>query len=390
MQLQPPPKKFLSTLLEVRDYYAPLVEKYEKLYREALDNLNHVEALLSNWSVTLDVEKNGSNQKVSEEILTSLIRQSLDASDRNHILVSKPELIESEATEVPQTEENLSSPQLDQSESAVPTLENLSSDDSEDIAETESDDSEANEPLATSEETAASEEDIEEASELEDSAATPSEPEQAAQTGTKSLLWSDIPMLSEYQSLRRIEAVEKLLQNHLGSVCHIDFIVRSLYGDLKPDVFKVAKGRVQSTLTYGKESGKWALIPGKPGCYTLDLKLLNSPRKDSASKPSKINNKKPDPEAKTNSIPMQGEYEGKFLIDAITLLLQKNPKKVFDVTEVINKLYGKLSDEEVQEVRSKVLNELSRGYRTGRFSKVPDEKGLYIWDSKLLPKVSRK
>lgn len=384
MQLQPPPKKFLSTLLEVRNYYAPLVEKYEKLYREALDNLNHVEALLSNWSATLDVDNNGNgtNQEVSKEIFTSLVRPSLDAGDRHNILVSEPELIESDETEVPETEENLSSPQLDQSESAVPTLENLSSDDSEDIAETESDD-DANEPLATSEETTASEEDIEDS-------ASASEPEQAAQTGTKPLLWSDIPMLSEYQSLRRIEAVEKLLQDHLGNVCHIDFIVRSLYGDLKPDVFKVAKGRVQSTLTYGKESGKWALIPGKPGCYTLDLKLLNSPRKESSSKQTKINNKKPDPQAKTNSIPMQGEYEGKFLIDAITLLLQKNPKKVFDVTEVINKLYGKLNDEEIQEVRSKVLNELSRGYRTGRFSKVPDEKGLYIWDSKLLPQVSRK
>lgn len=384
MQLQPPPKKFLSTLLEVRNYYAPLVEKYEKLYREALDNLNHVEALLSNWSATLDVDNNGNgtNQEVSKEIFTSLVRPSLDAGDRHNILVSEPELIESDETEVPETEENLSSPQLDQSESAVPTLENLSSDDSEDIAETESDD-DANEPLATSEETTASEEDIEDS-------ASASEPEQAAQTGTKPLLWSDIPMLSEYQSLRRIEAVEKLLQDHLGNVCHIDFIVRSLYGDLKPDVFKVAKGRVQSTLTYGKESGKWALIPGKPGCYTLDLKLLNSPRKESSSKQTKINNKKPDPQAKTNSIPMQGEYEGKFLIDAITLLLQKNPKKVFDVTEVISKLYGKLNDEEIQEVRSKVLNELSRGYRTGRFSKVPDEKGLYIWDSKLLPQVSRK
>ncbi|WP_155960526.1 hypothetical protein [Fischerella sp. PCC 9605] len=44
----------------------------------------------------------------------------------------------------------------------------------------------------------------------------------------------------------------------------------------------------------------------------------------------------------------------------------------------------------VQQVKSNVLSELSRGYRAGRFSRVPSQKGLYIWDSKLLPSVIRK
>ncbi|MBD2473261.1 hypothetical protein H6G90_37735, partial [Nostoc sp. FACHB-145] len=91
------------------------------------------------------------------------------------------------------------------------------------------------------------------------------------------------------------------------------------------------------------------------------------------------------PQAKANVIPMKGEFEGKFLIDAISLLLEKNPRKVFDSGEVIERLYGKLSLEQVKQVKPAVLNELSRGFRTGRFSKVPEEKGLYIWDAKLLP-----
>ena len=49
-QLQPPSETFLAPLLSLRDYYAPIVEKYEKLYIQALANLNHVEALLSVWS----------------------------------------------------------------------------------------------------------------------------------------------------------------------------------------------------------------------------------------------------------------------------------------------------------------------------------------------------
>ncbi|WP_051470265.1 hypothetical protein [Fischerella sp. PCC 9605] len=199
-------------------------------------------------------------------------------------------------------------------------------------------------------------------------------------------------MLLEYQSLSRSEAIQKILQKYAGSVCHIDMLVRLLYGELEPDVFKVVKGRVQSTLTHGRESGKWFGVPGKPGYFTLDLKLLNSKSTSSSKKSSKQGknkDKKPSPQAKTNSIPMKGEFEGKFLIDAITWLLQQNPRKVFDVAEVINELYGELDPLQVQQVKSNVLSELSRGYRAGRFSRVPSQKGLYIWDSKLLPSVIR-
>lgn len=437
MQLQPPPQKFLSTLLEVRDYYAPLVEKYGKLYREALENLNHVEALLSNWPLTLEVDSNRPKQEVSEEIFTFPIQKSLNGNSSN-VSKTESEFSESQDTDLPQVNnlatENVSSQNkedinlpLNSSEPAG-VVDNLFHSDSEDIsqAETKFDEStNADEPPATNSEVTVSQENIsldnsdyplETASELvepsitesqvtnsteiKDDSASGEEDElpaststsetKAAQTPNKSSLGPDIPMLDEYQSLRRIEAVQKLLQKHTGSVCHIDFVVRSLYGELEPDVRKVVKGRVQSTLTQGRESGKWSLVPGKPGYYTIDLKLLNSPRKDSSSKQSNSKSKKPDPKAKTNSIPMQREFDGKFLIDAITSLLEQNPKKVFDVAEVINKLYGKLTPEQVQEVKPSVLNELSRGYRTGRFSKVPEEKGLYIWDSNFLPQINRK
>ncbi|MBD2511203.1 hypothetical protein H6G91_28795, partial [Nostoc muscorum FACHB-395] len=50
-----PPQKAIESLLALRDYYAPLVEEYEKLYSLAKANLTHVEALLSNWSLTEEV-----------------------------------------------------------------------------------------------------------------------------------------------------------------------------------------------------------------------------------------------------------------------------------------------------------------------------------------------
>jgi FKBP-type peptidyl-prolyl cis-trans isomerase 2 len=110
--------------------------------------------------------------------------------------------------------------------------------------------------------------------------------------------------------------------------------------------------------------------------------LLTSNRKTSSSKQE--NSKKPSPQSKANAVPMMGEFEGKFIIDALTTLLQQNPGKVFNVAQVIEALYGELDPEEIKEVKASVLNELSRGHRTGIFSRVPGEKGVYTWDVKLL------
>ncbi|MBD2683585.1 MULTISPECIES: hypothetical protein [Nostoc] len=411
MQIQPPPQKFLLTLLSIKDYYAPLVEKYGKLYTEALENLTHVEALLSNWALKEEADTNGSSGEATEEILTLPAQKSLD-SNSGEDSKTEPELGEANETDVPQVSdlvtENVSSQSqedinlpLEENQPASGVVESLSNGESFEIPQTQIQSDEsfyAAQESKTFDNSDNSDNSVETTSELvqpstissslledEPAAAESTSLEQASSAPNKSLLGQDIPMVGEYHSLRRIEAVEKLLHQHIGSVCHIDLIVRSLYGELEPKTTKVVKGRVHSTLTQGKESGKWSLVPGKPGYYTKDLKLLNSSRKNSSSKPSPTQSKKPDPHAKANSIPMKAEFDGKFLIDAISSLMQKNPTTVFDVPEVINQLYGKLKPEQVQQVRPSVLNELSRGYRTGRFSRVPEEKGLYIWDSKLLP-----
>jgi len=419
MQIQPPPEKFLSTLLEIRNYYAPLVDKYGKLYREALDNLTHVEALLSNWPLTVEMDSNGSTHERREEILT--LPEQKPSNGNPVASKTKPESKTSNNTKLVQvdnttTESILAQSQedihssLDEKQAATLAEENLSNGSSKNVSLDENKSDEvANAPQAqaiNSEIIAKGEsetkDDIDSTLEVgtelvkpmtsesspqkdEPPVAESTKQEEITTTPDKSLYGQEIPMLEEYRSLRRIEAVEQLLHKHIGSVCHIDFIVRSLYGELEPKAWKVVKGRVQSTLTQGRESQKWSLVPGKPGYYTIDLKLLNSKRKESSSKPSQTKLQKPDPKAKANLIPMKGEFAGKFLIDAISLLLEQNPRKVFDVAEVINRLYGKLSPEQLLKVRPGVLNELSRGYRSGRFSRVPEEKGLYIWDSKLLP-----
>ncbi|QSV54395.1 MAG: hypothetical protein HEP80_11465 [Dolichospermum sp. UKL201] len=195
----------------------------------------------------------------------------------------------------------------------------------------------------------------------------------------------DVPMLAQYENMTRMEALKKLLREYVGTVCHIDFIVRSLYGDLESTIFKVVKGRVQSSLTQGRESGYWSAIPNEPGCYTLDVNSLGPVQGKGISrsiKSTKTNKHFTRPQTKV--VPMLAQFDGQFLIDALTLFLEQNAGRIFNVNEIVNGIYGYLDAEEVREVKNKVLNELSRGHRTGRFVRVPKQIGLYTWDMNMI------
>ncbi|MEH2467786.1 hypothetical protein [Nostoc sp.] len=334
-QLEPPPGTFVSPLLELRDYYARLTEEYERLFVQARSQLDHVEALLSNWSFS-DANKQISKLAAVDETSNLSQKASLGfLSPLDHIdeinLVESVELVRKDLDKV----------EIDNSFSAVDTKESQS-------------------PI------------------------TSPDPKIALENNDSSTKVAEIPMLPQYNhALSRMEAIKQLLQEQIGTVCHIDFIVRSLYGELDSNLFKVVKGRVQSSLTQGRERNYWVTIPDEPGCYTLDLSLVAPSNRNGASRSIKNKNKKPFlPPIKT--VPMLKAFEGQFLIDALTSLLEQNPGKVFSVAEVIAGIYGELDSQQLREIKNKVLNELSRGYRTGRFSRVPNQIGFYTWDSNLI------
>ncbi|MBD2536544.1 hypothetical protein H6G97_47660 [Nostoc flagelliforme FACHB-838] len=212
------------------------------------------------------------------------------------------------------------------------------------------------------------------------------EPPIETSTQQQALSGTETDMLPIFQSLSRLEAIEHVLAEHIGTIVHIDFIVKMLYGELEPDAFKVIKGRVQSSLTHGKETNKWFSVPGEPGCYTLSLTLLPKPETKNSSTRVKGKNKKQVLPPQPKDIPMLEEFQGQFLINALTTFLKNNSGKVFGVSEITNGIYGELTATEIREVKNKVLNELSRGHRTGRFFRVPEQIGFYTWDLELLNK----
>ena len=314
-QLQAPPDVFITPLLELRDYYGSLAQKYQRLFIEARSQLDNVESLLSTWSYTDDNEQ----VKAAEE-------DSLLLLSSNHS--SNLEYLDSLESEVPKSDPF----KVEHSLSEVKDSNNFSYQRRHYVGKGE-----------------------------------------------------DVPMLAHYENMTRMEALKKLLREFVGTVCHIDFIVRSLYGDLESTIFKVVKGRVQSSLTQGRESGYWSAIPNEPGCYSLDLNSLGPIQGRGISrgiKSTKTN--KHFVKTQTKVVPMLEQFDGQFLIDALTLFLEQNAGRIFNVNEIVNGIYGHLDAEEVREVKNKVLNELSRGHRTGRFVRVPNQIGLYTWDMNMV------
>jgi hypothetical protein len=340
-----PPQKAIESLFALRDYYAPLVEEYEKLYTLAKANLTHVEALLSNWPLTEEVDND--NEEFTSEKGKNFLLLSEEFVDDDVEPITHPLLDDSQDTSTVATQ------LLDSTQQNIFTLIQAWSGEESDAA--------IDSPFL-----------------LEPPIETSTQ--QQTQHGTETA------MLPIFQSLSRLEAIEQVLAEHIGTIVHIDFIVKMLYGELEPDAFKIIKGRVQSSLTHGLETNKWFSVPGEPGCYTLSLTLLPKPETKNSSTRVKGKNKKQVLPPQPKDIPMLEEFQGQFLIDALTTFLENNSGKVFGVLEITNGIYGELTATEIREVKNKVLNELSRGHRTGRFTRVPEQIGFYTWDLELLNK----
>ncbi|MEM9927487.1 MAG: hypothetical protein AAF915_27750 [Cyanobacteria bacterium P01_D01_bin.50] len=343
-KIETPPSALLEPLLGLREYYGRLVQEYEHKITTARIQLAHVEALLSNSSAVI----NGKGFPGLEILDITAITQ---ASSRLSAEADKSQF---------------NSIGTQQEENRV-----------KEYSEDEESELEANDETPSVEKHSNPENEVDETSQSSTlKKATSAKGKYNPKSG------SDIPMLPQFRHISRIEGIKQLLEENTGKVCHIDFVVRSLYGDLESTAFKVVKGRVHSSLTHGKEQMYWASVPDEPGCYTLDLSLVTPPGSKQKSKKAKSKTRKPLIPQRTKKIPMLPQYEGQFLIDAISSFLEKNSGKIYSVSEIIEQIYGALDEEEIREmkIRSMVLGELSRGYRIGRFARVPNKLGYYTWD----------
>lgn len=202
-------------------------------------------------------------------------------------------------------------------------------------------------------------------------------------SGGRSQLGGKTPMLPKFQQLTKLQAVENLLRENSGTILHIDYIIRILYGELQQDVFKGERQRMYQTLSEGTKKHLWEKVPEQVGCYTIDLKLV-APELVSSIEypPHQVGTQEPQSTGKSPSR-MLPPYQDLTLIDAVEAIVRENPGKILTIDFVTRALHGELSGKALTEAKGRIGGALWSGAEQKRWQRVPNQMGRYTLDVKL-------
>lgn len=179
------------------------------------------------------------------------------------------------------------------------------------------------------------------------------------------------PLLQQYQHLSRSEAVEKLLQENIGSILHTDYIIRALYGDLDAEAVKVEKQRLYATLSKGVDRGLWDKVPDQLGCYTIDLKLVEREVKSTGTKQAIKSDT-------AKAIKVLPAYQHLNFTQAVGTVLRENAGQVMNSEKIAKLLYGELEGKDLSKAKDKVGKILWAGARQKRWQSVAGKLGAYM------------
>lgn len=198
------------------------------------------------------------------------------------------------------------------------------------------------------------------------------------------------PLLPQYQGMTKLEAISQILSEQSGHVLHQDTITQLLYGDLSSAVLKVESRRMRASLFQGVTKGLWQRAPKHPSCYvtkassngnsrkpnSVNQKFVTSTelslnpvaslakpgRKPSTSTQNKaIASLKPATRGRTQVLSLPAQYSGLSKIDAVAKVLEENPGSVMHMEEIIEHLYGKLTDNELRAEKVRMKDVMTRG-----------------------------
>jgi hypothetical protein len=209
------------------------------------------------------------------------------------------------------------------------------------------------------------------------------------------------PLLA-YQGLKKLDAIAQVLEAARNQEITIDSVVQTLYGNLSAAEHKAERLRMKTALFQGVQKGMWKKAT-TPSCYFIgSLKGQSRPTAKGAkaakaskaiatpvvtepvqlkpSKPSKPKQAKAAqvskaklattaPGSKRKSLPFLTAYAGMKKLDAIEIVLKKNPGEVLHHDTIIKVLYGDLSLEDLKDERVRIKTALLKGVKDGRWAK---------------------
>lgn len=83
-----------------------------------------------------------------------------------------------------------------------------------------------------------------------------------------------LKMRAPYQGSTMMSAIAKILQERKGEFVNADMVVKTLYGDLPSETYRIVKDRVTKSLSKGKIDGLWERVPDQAGYYTLSMSAV--------------------------------------------------------------------------------------------------------------------
>jgi hypothetical protein len=221
------------------------------------------------------------------------------------------------------------------------------------------------------------------------------------------------PLLPAYQGMTKLEAISQILSEQSGHVLHQDTIIQLLYGDLSPEVLKVESRRMRASLFQGVTKGLWQRALKQPSSYVVKTGKVQNKSKttEGESVAPKVRSAKAlQPEAKqaeTNSskttvsvppskagrktkttttantvtpkksssrgreqvLPLPAEYTGLSKIDTVAKVLEENKGKVMHMDDIIEQLYGKLSESDLKAEKVRMKDVMTRGVKRNLWRK---------------------
>ncbi len=198
------------------------------------------------------------------------------------------------------------------------------------------------------------------------------EPNQPQAPSTKVKKQLKTPLLPQYEHLSKSEAVEKLLQDDIGHILHIEYIIRSLYGELDPESVKAEKNRLYDTLLKGVEKGLWDKVPDQPGCYTIDFKLVELETDVKKPNPKQQNKSKID---LTSFMPPQ--YQNSNFTQAVEAVLQEHAGQAMNSEKIAQVLFNEAESDIFAAAKSRIGKVLWSGANQGRWQGIPGKLGVY-------------
>ncbi|MBW4549940.1 MAG: hypothetical protein KME35_02295 [Aphanocapsa sp. GSE-SYN-MK-11-07L] len=196
-----------------------------------------------------------------------------------------------------------------------------------------------------------------------------------------------LPLLAPYSSMSKLAAVGQVLQAHRGIAVKPETIIQALYGDLNIADQKAEQGRMRATLNQGVRKGLWSKSKGRGGDYTLEQPKPTSetavekpPSKAKRSqKPPKLKSQPATEPAVAKPAPGKGKSRGQSLMEQVIDVMIAHPREVMTSEAVAKEIFGALPSREWAAIRKRISGIFSQGVKEGKWERVPNEKGAYIY-----------